>query len=265
MSLEFVLICSLLGAVAGLMAGLLGIGGGLVIVPMLVILLPWFQIVSEPHIMIVAVATSLGSVIITSLSSVTAHHRLGNIPWRTAVAVMAGAGVGALLFSSIAALIDPWWLKKFFAVAVFLIGLNMLLTTAPVGIFSLPARRYLLLLSTAPGGVASLLGIGGGALFVPLLNLLSVDMRRAIGTAATSGLFIAMAGSIGYVHSGWALYAVQDGFLGFIYVPAVLGIVLTSVWMAPVGAALTSRLPVMTIKRVFGLFLWLVSARMMLS
>src|SRR5690606_1414306 len=115
------------------------------------------------------------------------------------------------------------------------------------------------------GGLASLLGIGGGALFVPVLNYYSVDMRRAIGCAAASGIAIAIFGSLGYVIAGWRHYQFEQGFIGYIYLPALLGIVSTSVFTAPLGARMTQRLPLLTVKRVFGVFLLLVSVKMILS
>ena len=115
------------------------------------------------------------------------------------------------------------------------------------------------------GGIASLLGIGGGALFVPMLNYFSLDMRRAIGCAAASGIAIAVFGSLGYVIAGWQHYQLSDGFVGYIYIPALLGIVATSVFTAPLGAKLTQRLPVLTMKRVFGVLLLLIAVKMMFS
>jgi len=146
-----------------------------------------------------------------------------------------------------------------------LLSLRMLGSRSAVGKKTLPGTASIVSMSAFLGGIASLLGIGGGALFVPVLNYFSIDMRRAIGCAAASGIAIAVFGTLGYVVAGWQHYQFADGFVGYIYLPALLGIVTTSVFTAPLGAKLTVKLPVLTIKRVFGIFLLLVAAKMMLS
>ncbi|GAB58485.1 sulfite exporter TauE/SafE family protein [Rheinheimera nanhaiensis] len=263
--LSIIAITLILGALVGFLAGLLGIGGGLVVVPALVILLPLFNIVPAEQAILIAIATSLASIIITATSSVYAHHRWGNVPWSIAGAVMLGAAIGAWCVGYLAHHISGALLKDIFGAAVLLLALRMLGSRSAVGKRSLPKGPILAAVSALLGGLASLLGIGGGALFVPVLNYFSVDMRRAIGCAAASGIAIAVFGTLGYVIAGWQHYQLSDGFIGYIYLPALLGIVSTSVFTAPVGAKLAQRLPVLMIKRVFGVFLLLVGARMILS
>ncbi|MDP5143219.1 sulfite exporter TauE/SafE family protein [Rheinheimera baltica] len=255
----------LLGVLVGFLAGMLGIGGGLIIVPALVMLLPAFGIVPADQAIVVAIATSLASVIITATSSVAAHHRLENVPWNIASTVMVGAAVGAWAVGYLAHNIDAGVLQMIFGCAVLLLALRMLGSRAAVGKRPLPGKLPTMTISAVLGGVASLLGIGGGALFVPMLNYFSLDMRRAIGVAAASGIAIAIFGSLGYVVAGWQHYQLTDGFIGYIYMPAALGIVTTSVFTAPLGAKLVQHLPVLTIKRIFGIFMLLVSAKMILS
>lgn len=263
--LIFMLICMALGALAGLLAGLLGIGGGLVIVPLLTFLLPRYGIVPDEHVMLVAVATSLATIVITCSASTRAHHRLNNIPWRLAPPLLAGAAVGALTVGSFAHLVNGDFLQLFFACAVALLGVRMIFSQIASGLRPLPAKPVLALISSLLASIASLLGIGGGALYVPTLNFFSVDMRRAIGLAAVAGLVIAIFAVIGYVSSGLAYYAFADGFVGFVYLPAVAAVVSTSMLAAPLGAKLTQVLPVLRIKKIFGLFLLVVSAKMMFS
>jgi uncharacterized protein len=255
----------LLGGLVGFLAGLLGIGGGLIVVPALVMLLPAFDIVSSEQAILVAIATSLASIIITATSSVVAHHRWGNVPWSVASAIMAGAAVGAWSVGYLAHNISGVLLQMIFGGAVFLLALRMLGSRSLVGKKVLPGTVPTAAISVVLGGIASLLGIGGGALFVPMLNYYSVDMRRAIGCAAASGIAISTFGTIGYVIAGWQHNKLEDGFVGYIFLPALLGIVSTSVFTAPLGAKLTHTLPVLTIKRVFGVFLLVVSAKMILS
>ncbi|MEH8015956.1 sulfite exporter TauE/SafE family protein [Rheinheimera muenzenbergensis] len=254
-----------LGAAVGFMAGLLGIGGGLLIVPVLVMLLPAFDVVSQSDAILVAVATSLASIIVTATSSVRAHHKMDNVPWAIATPVVVGAACGAWFVGYLAHLVGGQLLQMFFGIAVLLLAARMLGSRSVLGSRLLPGRCATGAISVVLGGLASLLGIGGGALFVPVLNYYSVDMRRAIGCAAASGIAIAIFGTLGYVIAGWRHYQFEHGFIGYIYIPALLGIVSTSVFTAPLGARMTQRLPLLTVKRVFGVFLLLVSLKMILS
>lgn len=263
--LSIFLITAVLGAIVGLLAGLLGIGGGLIIVPVLVVLLPALSIVPPEHAMLVAIATSLASIVITSLSSVRAHHKRNNVPWAIAMPVMFGAALGAMLMGYLAHNLSGKTLQLLFGVAVGLLALRMLFTSNTQGKKPLPARAIVAAISGILGSFAALLGIGGGALIVPMLNYFSVDMRRAIGCASASGIAIAVFGSLGYVTAGWQQYQLSAGFVGYVYLPALLGVISTSVFTTSLGATLTQRLPVITIKRVFGVFLILVAVRMILS
>ncbi|MAA94057.1 MAG: permease [Rheinheimera sp.] len=263
--LTVILISALIGCLAGFLAGLLGIGGGLVIVPVLVVLLPVLGVVGIDNVMVVAVATSLASIIITSGSSIRAHHKRSNVSWALAGAVMLGAGIGAGMIGLVAHHIDGATLRIIFGVAVFLLALRMLGSRSVIGRAALPAKPVLGAIAAVLGAISGLLGIGGGALVVPVLNYFSVDMRRAIGCAAASGIAIAVMGTLGYVIAGWQHYRLTDGFIGYIYLPALIGIVSTSIFTATLGAAMTQRLPVLTIKRVFGVFLMKVAARMVFS
>lgn len=249
----------------GFLAGLLGIGGGLILVPVLLMLLPQLNIVPTEHAMLVAIATSLASIIVTAASSVRAHHRWGNVPWSLAALLMAGAAAGAWCVGYFAHNISGDLLQLIFGIAMILLAMRMLGSRSTIGKRPLPSPVWLVSLSSVLGGIASLLGIGGGALFVPMLNYFSVDMRRAIGCATASGIAIAIFGTFGYVLAGWQHYQLDQGFVGYIYLPALFGIISTSVLTAPYGAHLTQRLPVLAIKRVFGVFLLLVAAKMIFS
>lgn len=263
--LTIFLLAAALGAVVGFLAGLLGIGGGLVIVPVLVVLLPALGVVPPEHAMVVAIATSLASIVITSLSSVHAHHKRNNVSWNIALPVMLGAGVGALVIGYLAHNLSGKMLQLIFGIAVGFLALRMLISRNSAGKAALPKTYVLASFSAVMGSFAALLGIGGGALIVPMLNYFSVDMRRAIGCAAASGIAIAVFGTVGYVSSGWLQYRLDAGFVGYVYLPALLGVISTSVFTTSIGASLTQKLPVMTIKRVFGVFLLVVSTRMILA
>lgn len=263
--LSIFFITLLLGAAVGFLAGLLGIGGGLVVVPVLVVLLPAFDVVTPADAILIAVATSLASIIVTAISSVRAHHKMDNVPWHIATPVVVGAAIGAWCVGYFAHLIGGEVLQLIFGIAMLLLAFRMLGSRSVLGSKTLPGRPLTAAISVVLGGLASLLGIGGGALFVPVLNYYSVDMRRAIGCAAASGIAIAAFGTLGYVIAGWRHYQFEQGFIGYIYLPALLGIVSTSVFTAPFGARMTQRLPLLTVKRVFGVFLLLVSVKMIFS
>ncbi|BBN81043.1 UPF0721 transmembrane protein [Pseudoalteromonas sp. A25] len=260
--------CALLGSIVGFLAGLLGIGGGLVIVPVLSAILIHFDVVPESQIVLVAIATSLASILFTSTSSALAHHRNGNVPWDIAPFVMGGVAIGALISGFLAALLPEPMIRSIFAVSVVLIATRMLYSSSKkstVSLRPLPNGLVLSAITTMMGGLSAMIGIGGGALIVPLLSYFSLDIRKAIGCASASGIVIALFGSLGYITSGSAHYTLDEGFAGFIYLPALFGIVLTSWFMAPIGAKSTQFLPVSTIKKIFAALLFVIATHMIIS
>ncbi|MCF6434647.1 MULTISPECIES: sulfite exporter TauE/SafE family protein [Pseudoalteromonas] len=259
--------CALLGSFVGFLAGLLGIGGGLVIVPVLSGILRYFNIVPESQIVLVAIATSLASILFTSTSSALAHHRNGNVPWNIAPYVMGGVAFGALISGFLAALLPEPVIRSIFAVSVVLIAIKMLYSSSKKSVTqrALPSGPVLGALTCVMGGLSAMIGIGGGALIVPLLSFFSMDMRKAIGSASACGIVIALFGSLGYITAGSAHYTFSQGFAGFIYLPALFGIVLTSWFMAPLGAKSTQFLPVSTIKKIFAALLLVIAINMIIS
>ncbi len=263
--LTFVFICMGLGAIAGLMAGLLGIGGGLIIVPALVFLLPIFQDLPPELVMVVAVATSLCSIIFTCASSAWAHQKLHHISWDYTPTLLIGAAIGAASTGYLAHFIDANVLKKFFGCAVLFLGVRMLINKVNLSRRKLPSHGMLGTISVSLASISSLLGIGGGALYVPMLTHFSVGVRHAIGAAAIIGFVIACFATTGYVMAGWEQTANHAGYIGYVYWPGVAGIVATSLVAAQFGARLTSWIPVEKIKKLFGGFLLIVSVRMLFS
>lgn len=259
--------CAILGSVVGFLAGLLGIGGGLIIVPALSALLVAFNVADSEHVLVIAIATSLASIIFTSTSSAFAHHRNANVPWEIAPWVMTGVGIGALISGFAASLIPEQLLRFVFAGSVVFLALRMVLSTRKKAASEkpLPQGPILGFLCAIMGALSGLIGIGGGALIVPLLHYFSVDIKKAIGCAAACGIVIALFGSVGYVSAGWQVTSLSDGFAGFVYLPALLGIVVTSSLIAPIGAKATHYLPVTTIKKVFALLLVIIALKMVFS
>lgn len=258
--------CLILGAVVGFLAGLLGIGGGLVIVPVLSVLLFKLNIVGEQPAFMVAVATSLASIIFTCFSSALTHHRHNNVDWSLAVWVIASVGLGAGLSSFLLVHISIEMLEILFAVTVSFVALRMIFasTTDKADETANPNKFILVPVSMAIGSLSSLIGIGGGALVVPMLSQLRFNVKRAIGVGSVAGTCIAVVATVGYVTIGWQQYALADWFLGYIYLPALLGLIITSSIFAPIGAKMVHRLPVIVLKRLFAAFLFVVVLKMLL-
>lgn len=266
--LLLIIYCALLGSGVGFLAGLLGIGGGLVIVPVLSSILLHFEVLPPEKVVIVAIATSLASILFTSTSSAIAHHKNGNVPWKLAPSIMTGVALGALISGFMAALLPGNVVRLVFAVSVVLIALKMFYSSTksdPSTQRKMPSRGLLTFFTTITGGLSAMIGIGGGALLVPLLTFFSLDMKKAIGCASACGIVIALFGSIGYISSGSTHFALADGFAGFVYLPALLGIVCTSWFTAPLGAKATNYLPVSTIKKIFAALLLVMAANMVIN
>lgn len=253
------------GALAGLMAGLLGVGGGALMVPALILLFGHFQDASgwTAH---QAVATSLATVIGTGLMATLAHQRRGGVRWDyvrwLAPGIMLGAWLGALG----AAAVPGAWLQRLFGAFLLYTGIK-LWRPAPA-VAATASRRGGLLLPAAGAGIgalSALLGIGGGSMTVPLLVRLGVPMRAAVGTSSACGVPIALFGVIGFVWSGLGRADLPAHSLGFVYWPAVLILLLGSLPLAPLGAALAHRLPTLVLRRIFGTLLIILSARLLLG
>lgn len=253
----------LLGAAAGFCAGLFGIGGGLIIVPVLAFLLQ-SQLPPEAPLMHIAVGTSLATIIPTALSSLHAHHRRGAVAWplvrRLTPGIVAGTAGGAVVADAIGS--DA--LRAVFAVFLLGAALQMAAGALPAARRDLPGRAGMAAAGIVIGGVSALVGIGGGTLTTPFLAWCRVELRRAIATSAACGLPIALTGTAAYLIAGLNESGLPAGSNGYIHWPAALGIAATSVFTAPFGARLTHRLPVTLLRRLFALLLVGVSLRLLL-
>jgi len=251
-----------LGLATGFVAGLLGVGGGLIIVPVLIVLLHAQGLAAgmEPQL---ALGTSLAVIVFTSLSSVRAHHRHGAVEWtvvrRITLGVLAGTFVGARLASRVPATV----LKVFFVAFLFYAAIQMWLDFRPAPHRAMPGRAGTTLAGSVIGLVSSWVGIGGGTLSVPFMLFHNIPLHRAIGTSAAIGFPIALAGAAGYVVGGRHTAGLPTGSLGFVYLPALAGIVAGSVLTAPLGAWTSHRLPVRRLKRIFALLLLVLAIRML--
>ncbi|WP_252738986.1 sulfite exporter TauE/SafE family protein [Colwellia sp. D2M02] len=263
--LLFIFLCCLaLGSIVGFLAGLLGIGGGLIIVPSLVYLLPMVGVNTEA-VMPMALGTSLGAIVITSSSAALAHHGKQNIPWLIVQPLMLLVGAGALLGAFIADFLSTKSLTFFFASVVILLAIYMLFSISLAKEREMPSTPVLQLISWITGIIASLMGIAGGAILVPALSYFGLPLRHSIGIATVCGVMVAFFGSLGYIITGLGQANMPSWSLGYIYLPALLGIVISSAFFAPIGVKYSSKLPVKTLKKCFSVFLIMVAIKMLAS
>jgi uncharacterized membrane protein YfcA len=258
---SIILIYSALGAVAGILAGMLGIGGGLVIVPMLVFAFGW-QHFPDPVIMHLALGTSMASIIFTSVSSFWAHHKRGAVQWIVVRRIVPGILVGTFLGSCFAARLSTSFLKGFFVIFLYYVGAQMLVNRKPKPSRQIPGSSGMFGVGSVIGAFSSLVGIGGGTLSVPFMIWCNLSVHAAIGTSAAIGFPIAIAGTFGYIYNGLNVPGLPEYSVGFVYLPALAGLVCASVLTAPLGVRLAHSLPVDRLKRVFAIVLFIVATRM---
>ncbi|MBA4356787.1 MAG: hypothetical protein C0405_03565 [Desulfovibrio sp.] len=252
------------GTFAGVLAGLLGVGGGLVIVPMLNFVFTT-QGLPAAYIQHLALGTSLASIMFTSVSSLRAHHQHGAVVWPIVKAVTPGILMGTFLGSKVAALLSTRFLTGFFVVFLFYVAAQMLLNIKPKATRQTPGGLGMFGAGSVIGGISSLVGIGGGTLSVPFMTWCNVPLHTCIGTSAAIGFPIAVAGAAGYYVNGLSapLPGLAEGYAGFIYLPALLGVAATSILTAPLGAKLAHSLPVSKLKKIFACLLIIMGSKML--
>lgn len=254
----------MLGALVGFTAGLLGIGGGMLLVPFLTAIFTTLDFPHQ-HVVHMAIATSLTTILLTSVSSVRAHHRRGAVLWPVARWLAPGIVLGALLGAQLASALSTRGLALFFALFVGFSATQMLLDKKPQPSRSLPNQAGMLAVGTGIGLLSSIVGAGGGFISVPFMTWCNVKIHQAVATSAALGFPIALAGAAGYVWAGWALTDMPPGVLGYIHVPALLCVVLSSVLFAPWGARTAHAMDVKNLKRVFALLLYLIAVYMFIK
>jgi uncharacterized protein len=252
----------LIGAAVGFLAGLLGIGGGMVMVPMLVFVFKAKGFPAE-HMMHLSLATSMATIVFTSLSSVRAHHSHDAVDWRVARAMAPGIVAGALAATLVTGFVPTRPLAVFFAVFMLYASLQMFFEAKPKPSRQLPGAAGLFGVGAGIGALSSVLAAGGAFLSIPFLARCNVPLKRAIGTAAANGFPIAVAGAAGYVLNGLRVEGLPAGCFGYIYLPALAFIVAASMPLAPLGARLAHRLPVKRLRIVFAFLLLGLALRML--
>jgi hypothetical protein len=253
-----------IGAIGGLFAGLLGVGGGIVVVPALVIV---FSIIGLPqeHLLHLAIGTSLATIVVTSVASMRAHHARGTVNWPVVRQMTPGVAVGCIFGAWVAAQISTTPLRLIFAGFEFYIATQMLLEFAPNPHRELPGKIGMALAGSIIGGASSLLGIGGGTLMVPFMVYCNTPMRQAVGTGSALGLPIAVFGCTGFIVSGWQAANLPLHSVGYVYLPALPAIAVTSLLIAPQGARLAHYLEPALLKRIFAAVLYVLAAKMALT
>jgi uncharacterized membrane protein YfcA len=252
------------GAFVGFLAGLLGIGGGMTLVPILSALFS-AQALAPQNTVHLALGTAMASIVFTSSASVRAHHKRGAVDWAVARRLAPGMVLGALLATLASGFVSQRALALAFAAIVYAGAAQMLLGGRPAAARALPGTASMLAVGTAIGVVCGLVSAGGAFLTVPFMLFCGVPLLSAIGTAAAIGIPVAVVGTVGFVASGWRVEALPQATLGFVYLPALAVLVVGSIATAPIGARLAHRLPVVTLKRVFALLLFALATRMALA
>ncbi len=259
--MEWIALYLVVGLLTGFVAGLLGVGGGLLLVPVLT----WAflqQGFAPDYNIHLALGTSLATIVLTSLASLRAHHSHGAVDWSMVKGLAPGIVIGTLAGALVTPHLSDFGLKLFFTLFLFYAATQMLFGFKPRATRGLPGRTGMAAAGGVIGLVSSWVGIGGGTLTIPFLTWCNVRMQAAIGTSSAVGLPIALAGALGYVLAGQSVSNLPVGSAGFIYLPAFAAIVAMSWITAPMGARRTHTWPVPRLKRVFAGMLYVLGVRM---
>lgn len=251
-----------IGAIAGFFAGLLGVGGGVVMVPALVMVMSTAGLPSG-YVFQLALGTSMAAILFTSLSSLRSHHRHGAVLWSVVKLFTPGILLGTGLGTLFARHVSTHALALFFAAFIVFVAVQMTVGFKPTPSRALPGRLGLLAAGAGIGAVSALAAIGGGAMTVPFLSWCNVPVRKAVGTSAAVGFPIALGGTFGYVLNGMSVSGLPPGSLGFVYLPALLWVALASTLSAPFGARAAHRLPIAVLRRSFAGLLVLLAGKML--
>lgn len=259
---QLILELAILGVCTGFLAGLLGIGGGMVMVPFITILLT-LRGVSDDLGVKMAIATSMATIIFTSISSVRAHHKRGAVRWDLVKGLAPGIVLGSMVASlGVFAILKGAYLAIFFGLFVGFSATQMFLDKKPAPSRQVPGTAGLVGAGGAIGFLSGLVGAGGGFISVPFMAWCNVAIHNAVATSAALGFPIAVANVAGYILSGLTVQDLPEGAFGYIWLPALVVIASCSVFTAPLGAKAAHKLPVKKLKRIFGSVLYVLAAYM---
>jgi len=263
LELEWIVTFLLLGSFVGFIAGLLGVGGGGILVPILTSIF-LFQGVPVNKVMHLALGTSMACIIMTSISSLHAQHKRDAILWKVVKVMSFGIILGTFISTYIATYLSSLYLAIFFSLFMGLTAFNILKKKKENEVKNNFNNAKIFVSSTGIGAVSALVSIGGGSLTVPYLVSNNIDIKKAIGTSAAIGLPISLTGTLGYIINGWNNEIIISNSVGFIYLPAVILISLTSFITAPYGVKASHFLPISILKKAFALLLIILSLKMLL-
>jgi uncharacterized membrane protein YfcA len=243
-----------LGVLAGLMAGMFGVGGGTILVPVFLFLFDAQHFPAE-HSMHLALGSAMATIIFTSLASMRKHHQHNAVNWRVVRNITPGILIGATIGAQLATAIPTRGLGIFFACFVYFAAAQILINKPPHATRQLPGRVGMTLAGTLTGGLSSLVSIGGGTIVTPFLLWCNVPMRNAIGTSAAIGFPVALGGTAGYIATGLHIQGLPGASLGFIYLPALFWTAAASVFTAPLGAKAAHKMNIDVLRKLFALLL----------
>lgn len=260
--MEWALAYLLLGAITGFLAGLFGVGGGLVLVPVLLLLFDAQHFSATMHM---ALGTSMATILFTSIASARKHHQHGAVNWQAVRRITPGILIGTALGTLSAAAVSPLALGIFFALFVYFAAAQILLDVKPKPTRELPGIAGMSAVGTFTGWISSLVSIGGGTVVVPFLVWCNLPLRNAIGTSAAVGFPVAVGGTLGYIATGMSTHSLPAPNLGFVYLPALLWVATASLLTAPLGARAAHRMQVGLLRKLFAVLLVVLATKLLLK
>jgi uncharacterized membrane protein YfcA len=263
MSIEIIILLILLGSFVGVVAGLLGAGGGGILVPALSSLFLFMEFPAE-KIVHLSLGTSMAAIVVTSFSSMKAHKARDGVDWHSVRFMTPGVVVGTFAATFLVAVLNSVFLAGFFALFMTLVSIQM---WRPIKFASgrSPSNQELMGVGGGVGAISALVSIGGGSLTVPYLSWRGHELKRAVGTSAAMGLPISVIGTLGYLYNGWPQTDFSQYIIGYVYWPAVLVISCCTVITAPMGVKIAHKLPVPTLRKIFSLLLITIAMKMFYS
>lgn len=263
--LQWIIYYLLLGLFVGYFSGLLGIGGGLIMVPVLSFLFE-AQHISQHNILHLALGTSMATILFTSISSAWQHHAHKAVNWDAFRFITPGILLGTALGALIVGYVATFYLAIFFVLFVYFAATQMLIGFKPDATRNYPTRAEVTVAGMVIGGISSIVSIGGGVLSVPYLLWHKQPLRHAIATSAALGFPIAFGGTLGYIATGYFRGEGLPAYsLGYVYLPVLLWLVIGTMLTAPLGAKATHRMPVDTLRQIFALVLFMLATRMLVK
>jgi uncharacterized protein len=253
----------MIGVFSGMLAGLLGLGGGIVVVPALAAAFMSLHNIPREHIMHVAVGTSLAAIVITFLSSLRAHMKRNSVRWNIVKMFLPGLMLGVVIGALVANKLPSRFLSIFFSIFLLVVAWRLFIDKLASPTSTLPGRVTVVAITGVIGILSSLLGVGGGLVLIPFMMRSNINLREATGTSVACGVFIGLAATLCFMFFGRTEIQLPWS-IGYIYLPAFLGVSLTSVLFAPLGTAIAYKLSPSVLKRILAIFLIIVAIDMLL-